>query len=187
MTLATTQLLLKPKMSTTMILQTKEFYLREITKADYLSIAEILGNSEVMYAYEHPFSEDEINTFIELQQRRYAKYGFGMWGVIIKEKEELIGLCGLTMQDWDGKEVLEIGYLFAKAYWHKGYATKAAQCCKQYAFDVLHATEVYSIIRDTNLPSVKVAIANNMEKVGEFTKFYYNMHMPHFVYCVKKS
>ena len=49
----------------------------------------------------------------------------------------MIGQCGLTLQTWQDKEILEIGYLFQKAYWHKGYVTEAAIACKEYAFTVL--------------------------------------------------
>lgn len=59
------------------------------------------------------------------------------------------------MQPWKNKEVLEIGYLLARSYWHKGYATEAAKACKKYAFERLKADEVCSIIRDTNTIGVK--------------------------------
>ena len=62
------------------------------------------------------------------------------------------------MQPWKGGEVLEVGYLFERRHWHQGYATEAAKACKQYAFDVLQADEVCSIIRDTNIPSQQVAL-----------------------------
>lgn len=75
----------------------------------------------------------------------------------MKESDELIGQCGLTMQSWKDTEVLEIGYLFNRKFWHQGYATEAAAACKQYAFEVLNAEEVCSIIRDMNLPSQNVA------------------------------
>ncbi len=75
----------------------------------------------------------------------------------MKESDELIGQCGLTMQPWKDTEVLEIGYLFNRKFWHQGYATEAAAACKQYAFEVLNAEEVCSIIRDMNLPSQNVA------------------------------
>lgn len=48
--------------------------------------------------------------------RRYAEYGFGLWAVVLKETNEMIGQCGLTFQSWRERELLEIGYLFQKAY-----------------------------------------------------------------------
>ena len=99
----------------------------------------------------------------------------------------MIGQCGLTMQDCDGKQVLEVGYLFQRAYWHQGYATEAATACKEYAFSQLGAERVYSIIRDNNEPSMRVARRNGMTPCGSFVKHYYGMDMPHLVFSVSKS
>lgn len=113
--------------------------------------------------------------------------GFGLYAVILKENGEMIGQCGLTFQDFNGNQVLEVGYLFQKAYWHRGYATEAARACKEYAFTVLDADEVYSIIRDTNIPSQKVAERNGMVRVGVFTNHYRGVDMPHYAYAIKCS
>lgn len=82
---------------------------------------------------------------------------------MLKETEEMIGQCGLTMQKWRGEEVLEVGYLFQKEHWHKGYAAEAVAACRDYAFTVLHADRVYSIIRNTHIASQKVAARNGMK------------------------
>lgn len=99
----------------------------------------------------------------------------------------MIGQCGLTMQPWKDEEVLEIGYLFERAHWHKGYATEAARACKRYAFDTLRANEVCSIIRDTNEASRNVAERNGMAVADTWTKYYRGVEMPHIRYLVKRD
>lgn len=169
-----------------MILKTKRLYLRELTQADYNDLCRILQDAEVMYAYEHAFDSAEVQQWLDRQLARYREYGFGLWAVILKDTQEMIGQCGLTMQDCNGRQVLEIGYLFQKAYWHRGYATEAAQGCKRYAFEVLKAPEVFSIIRENNLPSQNVARRNGMVVTDRLVKHYYGMDMPHLVFSVQK-
>ena len=170
-----------------MILETKRLVLRELTQEDFGALCAILQDPEVMYAYEHAFSLQEAQEWLERQLGRYQKDGFGLWGVTHKETGRIIGQCGLTMQDCDGRQVMEVGYLFQKAHWHKGYATEAAIACRDYAFHTLGAQEVYSIIRDSNTASQAVAVRNGMTRVGSFTKHYYGMEMPHYIYRVEKE
>ena len=170
-----------------MILETNRLYLREMEQSDFNSLCKFLQDIEVMYAYEHAFSNDEVQAWLDNQIRRYKQYGFGLWAIIKKDTNECIGDCGLTYQDFNGKEVLEIGYHLQKKFWHQGFATEVAIACKEYAFNNLKANEVFSIIRDNNIPSQKVAIRNGMTICGEFTKHYYNMDMPHWVYSIKNN
>lgn len=169
-----------------MILETERLYLREMEQSDYASLCKILQDAEVMYAYEHAFDDDEAQAWLDKQIKRYEDYGFGLWAVILKETGEMIGQCGLTMQECDGQEVVEVGYLFQKSFWHQGYATEAAIACKEYAFDKLNVDEVYSIIRDNNIASQNVAKRNGMTCKGSFTKRYYGIDMPHYIFSVKR-
>lgn len=168
-----------------MRIETERLILREMMAEDLPALRKILQDPEVMYAYEHAFSEKEVIQWFENQLRRYWEDGFGLWAVVLKSSGKMIGQCGLTYQDFDGKRVVEVGYLFQKAFWHKGYAAEAAQACKRYAFDVLGQSEVYSIIRDNNIPSQQVAQKNGMLPCGRIVKHYYVMDMPHIVYRIK--
>lgn len=167
-----------------MILETKRLYLRELKEDDFDALCEILQDEETMYAYEGAFSNGEVQEWLDRQISRYHKWKFGLWAVILKENDRLIGQCGLTMQPWKEAEVLEIGYLLNRAYWHKGFATEAAAACKKYAFEVLQAKEVCSIVRDTNIPSQKVALRNGMSKADTWTKHYRGVDMPHYRYVI---
>ena len=49
-----------------MIFETERLYLRKITQDDLADLAEILQNPNVMYAYEHDFSEkDKVYSIIK--------------------------------------------------------------------------------------------------------------------------
>lgn len=170
-----------------MILETERLILRQMNPKDYDSLCIILQDDVTMLYYEGAFSSYEVQEWLEKQMTRYEKWGFGLWAVILKETGEMIGQCGLTMQPWKNLEVLEIGYLFARNYWHFGYATEAAKACKKYAFEVLKAEEVCSIIRDTNIASQRVAIRNGMVLLDSWTKEYRGICMPHYRYVCKKE
>ncbi|WP_313134119.1 GNAT family N-acetyltransferase [Anaerocolumna sp.] len=169
-----------------MILETKRLILRKMVEMDFPSLCKILQDDDVMYAYEGRFKDDEVQNWLDKQLRNYKEYGFGLWAVILKETGIMIGQCGITMQDYSGSRVMEVGYLFQKKYWHCGYASEAAIACKEYAFNKLNAKEVYSIIRDTNIPSQNVAKRNGMTRIDELVKHYRGVDMPHYVFNVKR-
>lgn len=170
------------------IIETPRLLLREMTPADRPDLCMILQDKEVMYAYNGPFSDEEVNGWLERQTGRYRERGYGLWAVVLKQTGEMIGQCGVTRQLWNGEEMLEIGYLFRHSHWHQGYATEAARACMEYAFNVLGASEVCSIIRDNNIPSQRVALRNGMRKAeGVMVKHYRSAEMPHWLYLTTRE
>lgn len=171
----------------TLILETERLILREMSISDYMDIAKILQNEEVMYAYEHAFNHEEVFTWINKQMDRYQKDGYGLWAVIEKKSKQLIGQCGITNQKIHNDTVMEVGYLFNKEFWHHGYASEAAKACIDYGFQTLNATEIYSIIRDINTASMNVAKRNGLKQIATCYKFYYGMDMLHMIYKIERG
>ncbi|HIZ56431.1 MAG TPA: GNAT family N-acetyltransferase [Firmicutes bacterium] len=169
-----------------MILETDRLVLREMEQSDFCDLAEILQNPKVMYAYEHDFTDNDVQVWLDRQKKRYKQYGFGLWAVILKSTKEMIGQAGLTMQPYKGTQVLEIGYLLKENFWHYGYAREAAAGCKKYAFEILNRDKVYSIIKVDNVASIKVAEAIGMSQEDEFITQYYNGDMLHYLFSVEK-
>ena len=169
------------------VLETERLGLRRLRDSDLPALRLILRDEETMAAYEGAFSEEETREWLDRQLARYEAHGFGLWAVILKEDGELIGQCGLTMQPWKDGEVLEIGYLFRRTYWHHGYAAEAARACKEYAFTVLGAAEVCSIIRDTNEASIRVARRNGMVPADHWVKRYRGVDMPHTRFVARRG
>ena len=156
------------------ILETERLLLREMGDKDFPALCRMLQDPAVMYAYEHAFSDEEAWEWLRRQQERYAR--------------DVVGQCGLTWQDrGQGDLGMEVGYLLEKAVWHRGYATEAAQACRNYAFQKLGQREVFSIIRDNNLPSQEVARRIGMEIRGQFIKHYYGIDMPHLIFSVRRK
>ena len=171
-------------MRRTAILETERLYLRRMNDHDFPSLCLIMQDEETMYAYEGAFSDEEVYAWLERQKKRYEKDGFGLWAVCLKENDEMIGQCGITLQNINGTIGPEIGYLFQKAYWHQGYASEAAIGCREYAFGELKLPGICSIIRDTNLASQNVAKRNGMTIKEQFVKHYRDVDMLHYVYKI---
>lgn len=170
------------------ISETERLIIREMRQSDLDALCRIMCDEDVMRAaYECAFSVEEVQSWLNRHLKRYEDYGFGLWAVVLKETNEMIGQCGLTWQTWKDKEILEIGYLFQKAYWHKGYATEAAIACKEYAFTVLNASSVYSTIRDTHRASQNVAVRNGMKIIDKFTKNFRYVDMNFLLYGVDRA
>lgn len=170
-----------------MVFETERLYLREMTQADYEALCRIMQDAEAMrLAYERVFTDNEVQGWLDRHIARYKRLGFGLWAVVLKETGAMIGQCGLTLQPWENEEVLEIGYLFERRHWHKGYAAEAAAGCKKYAFEVLGAHEVCSIVRDTNTAAQNVAIRNGMVKTDESVKNFRGIDMRFCRYTARR-
>ena len=169
------------------ILETKRLILREMTIDDLSAMREIVCDERTMYAWNGAWSEQEALAGIQKQIKSYRENGFGRWAVALKETGKVIGLCGLLWCDADKNRVLEVGYLFHRSFWCKGYAAEAAIACKEYAFTILGFDEVFSLIRDNNYAAMNVAIRAGMLVRGRYTKHYEGEDMPHYIFSARRT
>ncbi|WP_217134695.1 GNAT family N-acetyltransferase [Leucobacter chinensis] len=169
-----------------MHLETSRLALREMTADDLPALRGILQDEQTMAAYEGAFDETMTDAWLLRMTERYNAHGFGLWAVTLRSTGQMIGQCGLTRQHMLDQDVIEVGYLFNRTYWHHGYATEAARACRDYAFDQLDAERVWAQIRDTNLASMNVAIRLGMTVRGRFEKQYRGVTMPHLAFAVDR-
>jgi RimJ/RimL family protein N-acetyltransferase len=120
--------------------------------------------------------------WFDKQQWRYTNDKGGAMALIEKNTNTLVGWCGLLVQEVDGAEELEVGYSLLPAQWNKGYATEAARCCLEAAFENDLAESVISIIQIHNVPSQRVAEKNGLLRVKQTT----HHGNPVFIYRVHK-
>lgn len=144
------------------VLRTERLVLRETDMPDFDDMFGMLSDPAVMAHYPRTRTADETRQWIAWVQARYEEFGYCFWTVTLAGSGEFLGQCGLLVQDVDQQRELEVAYLFKRAAWHHGYATEAARACRDYAFEVLGAPYVISLIRPANLPSRAVAERNGM-------------------------
>jgi RimJ/RimL family protein N-acetyltransferase len=89
----------------------------------------------------------------------YAKNGFGLYLVKLRETNESIGMCGLIQRD--ALEDVDIGYAFLPRFWSKGYAVESALAVKEYARNVIGLNHIVAITDPENEGSIRV-----LEKIG---------------------
>jgi GrpB-like predicted nucleotidyltransferase (UPF0157 family)/predicted acetyltransferase len=143
-----------------MILQTDRLILREFTDKDLEELSYLLGNEEIMrYSVSGPI-KDKFFLETYLQDNilsHYKHYGYGLWAVVLKETQRIIGAVGLKTLTIEGKEETELGYRFHPDYWGKGFATEASLAVCRYSFSKLSLDYVIAIIDPRNVRSIHMA------------------------------
>lgn len=150
------------------ILETERLVLREMTMDDFDALYAVLSDAEIMQHYPYTFDEERVRSWIERNMDRYKEDGFGLWAVCLKDTGEMIGDCGLTLQNIDGQMLPEIGYHIRRDQQRKGYAKEAAAAVRDWAFQNTEYPALYSYCKYTNVGSFKTAESIGMHFEKEY-------------------
>jgi len=126
------------------------------------------SDPEVMrYISGRPETRDETVAVVERVKQRWVEFGYSWWSFIEKESGEIVGAGALqnlrraATAAPDPSCPLEIGWRLRRDYWRRGLATEAARAIAGFAFDTVHADEIYAVCHPDN-----VASANVMKRLG---------------------
>ncbi|MDF2941654.1 MAG: HAD-superfamily hydrolase, subfamily variant 3 [Herbinix sp.] len=151
------------------VLTTEHFILRELTTKDIVDLYPIYMKPSIREF------QDDFNDDLEVEKEKqeayihnmYHLYGFGFWGVFLKENGQLIGRCGIELKILEDNEVYEIGYLLDDSYQGHGYAKEFVTATINYCFMELEIHRIVAVIDKNNIRSIHLA-----EQVGmhQFSK-----------------
>ena len=147
------------------ILETERLFLRKMTMEDFDSLYVVLSDPSIMQHYPYTFDEKRVREWIERNMKRYEENGFGLWAVCLKDTGEMIGDCGLTLQNIDGEILPEIGYHIRRDCQCRGYAKEAAATVRSWAFQNTVYPALYSYCKYTNIPSIKSTRMKEMKSL----------------------
>ena len=139
------------------ILETERLMIRHLTQDDGEFILELLNEP----AFIRNIADRGVRTIAAAQAyihngpvESYAKNGFGLFAVELKETGIPIGMCGLIRRDV--LPDVDIGYALLERYWNKGYAHEAAAAVLNYGYETIKLKRIVAITALDNDPSAKV-------------------------------
>lgn len=151
------------------VLTTDRLIVRELTVDDIEALYNIYQDPEIR-EYLDDFHDSlivEKEKHIAYIKNIYHFYGFGFWGIFLKEDQQLIGRCGIELKLINNVPEYEIGYLLGKAYQGYGYARECATAVITYSFTELKIPRIVAIIDKSNIRSLHLAKLIGMKQSGE--------------------
>jgi RimJ/RimL family protein N-acetyltransferase len=84
----------------------------------------------------------------------YARNGFGLCLVSLKQDGTPIGMCGLVKRET--LEHPDIGFAFLPAYWSRGYAVEAASAVLAWARGAFGLPRILAVVQEDNASSIRL-------------------------------
>jgi len=109
--------------------------------------------------------KDHIAGYLNSLRKDPTHLGWGVWFVIERETNEVIGDIGFKGKPFL-EHTVEIGYGIMPASQNKGYATEAVQALIEWAFAFEQIQKIVAKCVHDNTPSIKVLEKVNMIQVG---------------------
>jgi RimJ/RimL family protein N-acetyltransferase len=139
------------------VLQTERLVLRELQRRDASFILALVNEpSWLRFIGDKGVRtlEDAVNYIAEGPARMYARHGFGLWLVELREGSAPVGLCGLVKRE--SLPDVDVGFAFLSAHWCNGYAFESATAVVSYARDVLGLRRIVAIASPDNDRSARL-------------------------------
>ena len=154
------------------MIETARLVLRPMRATDLDELLQIFADPKVMASFGGIlFGRAEMEQWIQRNLAHQEQYGYGLFAVILKANQRLIGDCGLERTEVDAVSENELGYDFRSDYWNQGLATEAAAAVRDYAWQVLELPRLISLIRQGNKASQRVAEKIGMRVAAELTRY----------------
>jgi len=146
-------------------INTERLLLRRINIDDAKVMFESWASDADVTKYMRWKTHKDIETtkyVIDLWLKEYERDDTYRWGIVYKDKGELIGAIDIVSFDKDTQKA-QIGYCIAKKYWNKGITTEALKAVIEYLFSKTDVKKIESWHHVDNLASGKVMQKSGME------------------------
>lgn len=134
-------------------------------QTERLKIVPCTDESLSTYATKEYKIGSHINNYLEKLKKDSSLLGWGVWLVINKENNAIIGDIGFKGKP-DLESTVEIGYGIAPSARNKGFATEGVNEIIKWAFSSGNVKRIVAECLIDNISSIKVLEKLNMNRIG---------------------
>jgi len=149
--------------SPAVVIDTARLRIRHMTVAEDTAFVLELLNDPGFLQYigdKRVRTDEDARRYIENGPRAsYARFGFGLYTVVLKASGESTGICGLVKRE--SMNDVDVGYAFLPRFRGAGYAIEAASAVVRHGLDVLHLPRIVALTDPANARSIRL-----LEKLG---------------------
>ena len=153
--------------ATMTVLETERLRLREMREDDAPFILELVNDPDWIanIGDRGIRTPEEARAYVRNgPAAMYARHGFGLWLVEVKETGEPAGMCGLIKRDT--LDDVDIGYAFLPAFRGRGYAREAAAATLRHGREALGMGRIVAIVSPGNADSIRLLEALGFRSEG---------------------
>ncbi|MBI9014540.1 MAG: GNAT family N-acetyltransferase [Clostridiales bacterium] len=137
-----------------MLFKSERLYYRVWQKDDIPAGVGLWGNEEVMKYIEPVLSESQVALSIERGIEHYNSYAVQLFAMVLKETNEVIGCCGLSVEDFDEK-IYEFGIHILSDFHHQSFGYEAGKAVLEFA-DTIDIKKIIATCHLENVYSKKL-------------------------------
>ncbi len=143
------------------IFETDRLILRTVQPDDIPALVDLWSDPEVTHFMGGPRDRLKLTEIFDATARDPLAEKYDLYPLVEKASGKVIGHCGLSEKEVEGRMEVELVYVLARSAWGKGYATEIATAIKEHAFNQMGVKRLIALIEPENIASQNVA-----EKIG---------------------
>lgn len=155
-------------------LQGAKIRLKQVSAHDASEMHAYLSDEDVsrFIGWKLMHTVDETRAHIEALLTREAAGTHLYASIVLASTQAVIGNAMMFSFDWNAKHA-EIGYVFHKGYWGKGYGTECVALMDEFAFGVLQLHKLYASAAAANTGSARILEKNGYQLEGRLKDHYF--------------
>ncbi|NRD78156.1 GNAT family N-acetyltransferase [Bacillus sp. BRMEA1] len=155
-------------------LESEKLYFKELSLADAQAIHNYASDIEVsqFIGWKLMNTLDETREHIETMLKRETAGTHLYASIVLKATHKVIGTVMIFNFDHEANRA-EVGYVFHKDYWGKGFGTESVALMSHFAFTSLNLHKLHAIVVDENIGSARILEKNEYELEGRLKDHYF--------------